>query len=254
MSIRVGRIAYIKGRQGPLPQYPDHSPIVCLTASSPYGSLSPYELRDDQGRCIENLWQFAKVYPAVPEIRRVRGRRDQTVVFQHPAETHVTKDLEILPAYWAWRAKGMSAPDPIRYPVTYDVDLRASCLGALWRDDEGDPQTPWNAKVTEALDYISARKRIYVPLYEKYVTAQPQFRELVKRVRDGENLLILEVDGPHQESMQYYKERYGCTDDFIKNDSVAATHENLHLLLNDPLHPYGHGYCLAKAMLNNLHS
>ncbi|KAI8907575.1 hypothetical protein DFJ77DRAFT_476006 [Powellomyces hirtus] len=95
-----------------------------------------------------------------------------TVVFQHLAETHVTKDVEILPAYWAWRAKGMSTHNPIRYPVTYNVDIRASSLGEMWRDDQ-DPQEPWDATVAEALNYISTRKGINVPLYGRYVTAQP---------------------------------------------------------------------------------
>ena len=30
---------------------------------------------------------------------------------------------------------------------------------------------------------------------------------------------------------------------------MLITPENLNIMLNDPKHPYGHGYCLAKALL-----
>lgn len=247
MSIRVGRIKYVKGHQRELPAREGYTPIVCLTAASPYGSLSPYELRDEKGRCIENLWQFAKIYETVPEIKRVQSRIDATVVWQYPAEQHVLNE-QILPTYWTWRKKGMETIPPIRYPVGYDNARRGSCLGALWHH-ERDPTEPFPATINDALGYIAARKAIYVPLYEKLVRDCNQFKELVARRKTGENLLILEVDGPHEESMPYYKERYQVPDDFIVGDTIAANDANLDILLNDEKHPYGHGYCLAKALL-----
>jgi hypothetical protein len=63
------------------------------------------------------------------------------------------------------------------------------------------------------------------------------------------NLLIVEWDGPHQESMEYYKEKYNVTDDFIVDSTMNATTENIDLMLNDEKHPFGHGYCLASALL-----
>jgi hypothetical protein len=101
----------------------------------------------------------------------------------------------------------------------------------------------------QRLDYIAARKAIYLPLYLKLVVAKPQFSELRQRLAAGENLLIIEVDGPHQESLPYYKERYNVADNFIENSTVLATQENLQLVLNDAKHPFGHGYCLAAALL-----
>lgn len=37
---------------------------------------------------------------------------------------------------------------------------------------------------------------------------------------------------------------------FIENGTLLASKENLQLLLNDAKHPFGHGYCLAWALLD----
>jgi hypothetical protein len=74
--------------------------------------------------------------------------------------------------------------------------------------------------------------------------------ELKKRLDDGENLLIIEVDAPHQESLDYYMRKYKVAANFIERDSSLATKENLDIFLNDPTHPFGHGYCLAIALLD----
>ena len=68
---------------------------------------------------------------------------------------------------------------------------------------------------------------------------------MVQRHAAGENLLIIEVDGPHQESLEYYKETYGVGDDFIIDNTIIANQENLDLMINDTKHAYGHGYVLA---------
>jgi hypothetical protein len=252
MSVRVGRISYTKGHRGSLPAFEGYSPVVCLTADSPYGSLSPYELRDEKGRCIENLWQFAKIYPNVPAVRRVRSRIDSRVIWDYSAEQHIDEEAkQVLPSYWEWRKRGMEVPFPIRYPVGYIKDARASCRGALW-NGQLDPTEPFPVQFpTSLLDYVSARKAIYVPLYEEYVKIQPQWKGLAERLASGENLLILEVDGPHEESLPYYIDKYSVAQDFITGDTVVASDKNLDIFLNDELHPYGHGYCLARTLLHS---
>jgi hypothetical protein len=100
----------------------------------------------------------------------------------------------------------------------------------------------------ERLTYVQARKQIYLPIYCELVKQQPQFKRLVDRWRNGENLLILEVDGPHQESLAYYQEKYGVGESFIEHDTILATFQNLKIMLNDVKHSFGHGYCLAAAL------
>ena len=87
--------------------------------------------------------------------------------------------------------------------------------------------------------------------FQYILEREPKFWELYQRLQNGENLLILEVDGPHQESLEYYKTTYEVDDNFIEQDSVQATETNLAILLNEVKHPFGHGYCLAWALAQN---
>jgi hypothetical protein len=78
------------------------------------------------------------------------------------------------------------------------------------------------------------------------------FWDLVSNVQSGQNILIHDVDGPHQESADYYSQRYSLNN-FIENGTIdARDNQVLNILLNDPKHPFGHGYCLAMAIISEL--
>lgn len=236
--VRVGRCVY-KGGKRIDPEYKGFTPIVCLTQSSAYGALGPYCLVDEKGRIMENIWQFSKVYPQVPRSIQQLSRYQPEVIWDHPAEVHV-KNGAVTEEYLKWRMKGMAAKHPIRYPVGFNE--RHTCVGAL-RDT--DPGT-----ITAVLKYIPARKAIYLPEYCRLVRKVDLFNTLKQRLDAGENLLIIEVDGPHEESMDYYKTKYTVNSDFIENSTMLATKENLSVMLNDDRHNFGHGYCLAAALLD----
>lgn len=233
-QIRVGRRIYKNGVKDPI--FKGFKPIVCLTKSTPYGDLGPYVLKDKENRIMENIWQFSKVYKKVPYSKQRYSRWDSRIIWEHPSETHVDSEGKPNDKYWFWRKKGMNAKEPIRYPV--GKKYAKTCLYSLSED------------LHERLDYIEARKKIYVPLYSSLVQKQPKFKKLKKKLENGENLLIIEVDGPHQESLEYYQKEYGVSKDFIEESTMLATKENLNIMLNDPKHPFGHGYCLAAALLN----
>ena len=63
--------------------------------------------------------------------------------------------------------------------------------------------------------------------------------------------MIVEIDGPKSQSIEYYKNKYGVDDTFIQNDTILVNDYNINIMLNDEKHPFGHGYCLAMA-LNNM--
>jgi hypothetical protein len=236
--IRVGRRIY-KGSSHTDPSFPGFSKILCLTASSPYGEISPYMLTTDKdGHIFENVWQFSKIYETVPYSKQYYSRYDNTVIWEHPSEIHIDDDGNPTEEYWNWREKGMACPYPVRYPV--GIHYRTRCKYSLWEKEKG---------VFYELDYIEARKKIYLSGYIKCLENQPKFIELKERLAKGENLLIIETDGPHEESLSYYKEKYGVDDSFIENDTMLATEENLNVMLNDDRHPFGHGYCLSWALL-----
>lgn len=232
MSIRVGTIKYQGGRKV-FPHYPGYIRVEVMTAATTYGELSPYQLKDEKGRIFENVWQFAKVYSRVPSSVQRYSRWDKTIIWEHPTEDHVDEKGNLTPEYWVWREKGMDNEYAVRYPVgRYH---RKHCLYALWND--------------EKLDYVQAREKLYAPEYIRLVKKQPKFKKLKKLLRDGTNLLIVEVDGPRQESLDYYKRKYGVDDDFIVNNTIEANEDNLSIMLSDTEHPFGHGYCLAMALL-----
>ena len=130
----------------------------------------------------------------------------------------------------------MSNSFPVRYPV--GKNFSKNCIGAFL--EEKEPVT--------LLNYIDSRKQIYLPIYCDLAKKAPRY-SLLEKLHQGENLLIIEVDGPHQESLKYYQDKYQVASDFITNDTMLVTVDNLKIMLNDPIHPFGHGYCLAAALL-----
>lgn len=238
--IRVGRSKYVGGRVIP-PTYPGFTPIPVLTQKfGKYYVLCPYDLRNEQGQIIENCWQ-AKVYASVPQVSVPYSSGDSRIVWSWPAEVHIDAQGNPNEAYWRWRQALKNNPYPVRAPVGWK-HLK-TCLFNLVKDEPPSATNP-------PLNYIESRKAIYVPLYEQSVIHQPLFHELWNRYQQGENLLIYEVDGPHSEFLQYYQQNYGVPADFIDRDSIEARHDYLDIMLNDPKHPYGHGYCLARTLLN----
>lgn len=248
--IRVGRRIYNRNGTYQDPSFPNFKPILCLTKSSAYGSLGPYELKNEKGQIMENIYQFSKVYEIVPKTIQRASRYDSTIIWNHKEERHIniieTKlenkneieiSYEILPEYFQWRKKCMNSKYAVRYPIGFNN--RHKCLFALKNEEDG-----------ELLDYIEARKEIYLPLYIELVKDKPQFRKLQKYLEDGINLLIIEVDGPHEESLDYYKNKYKVANNFIENNTILVNEENMKIMLNDDKHPFGHGYCLGIAILN----
>lgn len=212
--------------------------VVALTPSTKYASLSPYLLKSEKGYLIENLWQFSKIYNVVPKSTQRYSQWDKTIIWDHPSEVHIGKDGQPTDAYWDWRKKGFKNKYPVRYPV--GRSKKNTVNGSIYKI---------NGKYRK-FGYVKARKRIYIPEYTNSVRKEEQFKELKNRLKKGQNLLIIDVDGPHYESMEYYNETYDIPVKIYDNHTVKVTEENLNFLLNEPKHPFGHGYCLAAALLN----
>lgn len=243
--IRVGRRIYKDGEFKD-PEYENFTPIVVMTKCTKYGSLSPYELKDDDDQIMENIWQFSKVYESVPHTRSTYSRYNNRVIWQWPAQEHLTPEGELNENYVQWRTAGFKCKDAVRYPVSFN--WRNKCLFSL-KDVSLENGIISSSK---PLDYISARKEIYLPLYTKMVKTKDQFIQLKNMLLQGKNLLIIEVDGPHQESLDYYVDKYKVERDFIAKDTILATKKNMDIMLNDAKHPFGHGYCLAVALREDL--
>ena len=260
-QVRVGTCHWQGGNRID-PTFPGFTPIICLTQSTEYGMLSPYCITvpvkfpdskpEDPAVAVimEGYYQFSKVYEYVPEACETRSRYDRTIIWKWPEEKHVdiTRDskgtitsLQVRPEYLKWRKAGMLVQEPNRYPV--GKSAMRNCLFSMKSNPDGsiDPTI---------LDYVNARKQIYIPMYVEAVKKHPEFLKLKQRLNNGENLIILEVDGPQSRSLEYYKQKYGVSDDFIQNDTMVVTEKNLNIMLNDTKERFGHSFVLSGALLD----
>lgn len=219
---------------------------------------------------MENIWQGCKVYPTTPKVKEVYSRWNSTVVWEREPETHVVSEYDLpndfdalgyieiahpvqgiegkaflTPQYMQWRFDLKTSKHPVRYPV--GMRWRSKCIGALSEEELQQYNSGNRPDGVNLLGYTESRKQIYVPLYQRLVLEDKSglFQKLVNISRRT-NVLIIEVDGPHQESMGMYREKYGVSDDFIVSNTILSTERNLKIMLEDPTHPYGHGYALAE--------
>ena len=260
--IRVGTCRYENSKRID-PEYPNFTPIVVLMSGhSKWGVLGPYNLKDQNNRSVENLWQFSKIYPKIKETTEYYSRWDRTMIWKQEKERHCRKltDTEerdsrldktdcfsvegstyvLSEKYKRWRKKGKNNKYAVRYPNSYRG--RHDTLTSLVKDYQR-PKRKWSS-----LNYIQARKNIYCPLYCSLVIKNPLFFELKSRLETGENILIIEVDGPKDK--EYYFQRYG-REDLIEQDTMLVNRENIRIMLNDERYSFGHGYSLACALLGN---
>ena len=212
-------------------------PVIMKSHNKKWFPLSPYSLTDENGYIMENIWQFSKIYDTVPKSRQIYSRYDSTVIWEYGQETHMQNGT-VLDSYWNWRRLGFSNEYPVRYPVGFRN--KSKVVGSVFVNLDG---------TIEILDYITARIKIYLAEYVRLVKQRPEFYELRDRLHGGENLLIQDPDGPHQESLQYYKDKYNVSDTFIEHDTVVVTVDSMNLLIKDSKHSFGHGYCLAGSLL-----
>lgn len=225
----TGQVKVAKYYPGkPLPSSPGFTNILIHTK----GELSPYVLRDKEGVILENAWQFSKVYPVVDAQRIPLSRwQKNQIIWEHPREEHLDPQGEPNAAYWAWRKKGCAAPYAVRYPNGFHG--RKKCLYAL--EDENGPH----------LSYLDARKAIYCRIYREEAHKTKEFKDLYERLQGGENLQIVEVDGPDPHlSFPPYDRISG------ENPGLLMDEETIKLLLGDDRKPFGHGFVIAALLLD----
>lgn len=217
-------------------QIPGFTTILIHTSEKdPYGCLSPFIIKDEYGRILENLWQGAKIYEeveAVTQYQHPQFHRD-VIYWQHPKEKHVERNT-ILPAYWAWRKKLFENKHPVRYPNGFNNRHKVIC--SIWQDDQQNYLF---------LDYITARKKIYCNEYRRLCPRIPKFQELKQRVLNGENILIVEVDGPDPSLTYPPYDRIS-----LENPGLSIDESTIKLLINDPKKPFGHGFVIAALLLD----
>jgi hypothetical protein len=110
--------------------------------------------------------------------------------------------------WWRWAMAGWDDNKAHRYPM----GRGRKPLYSMWKG--------------EHLDYVPARKRIYVRLYAKAVVKTAAFRKLQKMYKAGEQLILWDYDGY----------------DHIRQE------KSLRQVLNDPKKIMGHAFVLAMLL------
>lgn len=232
---KLGKIKVAKFYPGkPQPVSEGYQNVLIHTSKAGIGGpLSPYVLCDEQGHLLENIWQFAKLYREVHAQHTPISRFNPGhIIWEHPVEKHVDEMNNPNNAFWAWRKKGMANKYAVRYPNGYHG--RHKCICAIWGTKEK----------YEILDYISARKKIYCGEYARLAPKTESFKALLKLLQNGENLQLVEVDGPDP----YLK--YPPYDQISpENPGLLITEETIKMIVNDPGKPFGHGFVIAALLL-----
>lgn len=232
-NLRVGRAPYFRGKYT-FPEYSGFKPIIILTKGMGYDTLSPYYVKTKSCAIMENAWQFRKIYRVSPKHDEV-NRHTGKVTWSQQNEVHVDENGSLTPQYFKWRERGFSHKVAVRYPP--GRENMHLCEGAYLEGED------------HILDYVEARSKIYATIYIQCIWNLPEFKELIELIKLGQKLLIIEVDGPNGGDLEYYKKEYKVEDDFIVNNTMIATPENIGIMLNDTKNKWGHCYAVAWAIL-----
>jgi hypothetical protein len=164
--------------------------------------LGPVDLYDGYvSQNMENGWQFSKVY----------GHLD-----------HLDENDNPTPAYFEWAKKGWADTYAHRYPMGKGVKP----LYSYWAG--------------EKLDYVAARKKIYIPLYTNAVKKTKAFEQLWELYRDCvfnsiETLYLVDFDAHNLDPSSVHNRIPGGGFDYWK-------------LWNNPHIKVGHAYVLAMLL------
>lgn len=213
--------------------------------NSKWKIFSPYYLKTDgqestgtpAGIVFENYWQGSKVYDVVFDIKAYPSKfqegNDKYLLWSFesvdPKGDQLFKDGVInYELYYRWRDSLWGCKNAIRYPN--GIHRRHRTQFVLYKD--------------ERLGYLESRIRIYFTEYIRLIKTTQEYQKLLQKLRNGENLMICEIDVPAKGK----KGHYG---DCLDNDICHMTIEKINLLLNDTSEAFGHGLCLAYALLTD---
>lgn len=230
---------------------------------SEWTALCPYVLKTDgkevnvnPGNVIfENFWQGSKVYDVVYEKDEYPSRyqmgnpkylywsfRPETSsgdVLLNSTEvdpiTHICSGPINYNLYYRWRNSLWACPHAIRYPNGRKRTVNTKFALVVEKDGK-----------ESRLNYIDARKQIYVTEYIRLVKQLPEYKILLYKLKSGTNLLISEIDVPANGK----KGLYGRDVDADGNCIMSI--EKLEQLMNDPSEAFGHGLALSYALLKDL--
>lgn len=165
----------------------------------PWNQLSPFLLgpcRLYDGRMSQNMengWQYSKVYK------------------EHIKYNKKNQPYDIKMDYWHWAHNGWMNTRAVRYPMGKGKSPEFS----FWKG--------------ECLDYVTARKVIYGPLYAEAVKTTEVWRQLKNLYKTKDRIVLFDYD--------------------VRD--ISRTGETLTEVLNNPNKKMGHAFVLAMILQND---
>ena len=122
-------------------------------------------------------------------------------------DCHIDADGDPTTEYFEWAVKGWNSNYAQRYPMS---------KGAIPK------YSYWNG---HKLDYIAARKHIYVPLYANSVIKTDAYNKLQDIVNSGKNLYLLDFDAYR------HRDKNMCLTDVLNNSDKKMGHAFVLMML-----------------------
>jgi exodeoxyribonuclease-3 len=158
--------------------------------------LGPYTDKDGlKANIFENYWQYGKLWPTANHIKK-------------------GTDCEPTKAWYEFRKTGYASTKGKRRPLPVKEYGYSTC--AFYNN--------------KSYGYLDSRKEIYVPVYKKLIEKLPIIKELRKLLESGQNVMIVDGDGPP-------KSKYP--------NGLELTQKNWDKMINNAKYPFGHGYVVA---------
>lgn len=244
----------IKNTTSVVKKYENFTTINVLKwKNNKWKNLSPYCLKTDGneknfnngGIIFENFYQGSKIFDKVYNIKVYASKyhinNSKYLWWEYNAQNENYDELlnendEInYELYTRWRDSLWNCNEAIRYPN--GINRRKNVQFGLIKKQNGKERR---------LNYLDTRKKIYVREYKRLIKQTDEYKELLNKLINGENLLICEVDvpanGKHGE--------YG--NDCDENNNCIMNIDKLKILLNDETEAFGHGLVIAYSLLKDL--
>ena len=149
-------------------------------------------------RFFESYWQHGKMWPSAG---------------------HIGDDGSPTAAWYAFRERGYAAAKAKRRPLP--------------AKQYGRPTASfYNGRL---MGYVESRKLIYVPIYRRLIESLPIIAELRKLLASGQDILVIDGDGPPKD---------------MYPNGLELNRANWDRMIDDPNHPFGHGYVVAALLAN----
>lgn len=222
---------------------------VLKWSGSKWKVFCPYYLKTDGkeinenpgGVLFENYYQGSKVYDKVYDIKVYASKwhhgQEKYLWFQYETttsggDTLIDEEMFDKPLYERWRNALWACNKAVRYPN--GISRKKNVKFTLCERDG----------VETRMDYLTARRLIYFNEYVRLVRNLPEYQVLLDKIRSGKNLMLCEIDVPAVGRRGEHGR--DCDGNFCEMNI-----EKIEKLMRDDSESFGHGLCLAHALLTD---